>query len=61
MGGQRGEGTVREFGVHTYTLLCLKWITNKDRCSAQGTPLSVLWQPEWEGTLGQNGHTYMYG
>ena len=25
-----GEGTVREFGMHTYTLLYLKWITNKD-------------------------------
>ena len=25
-----GEGTVREFGMHMYTLLYLKWITNKD-------------------------------
>ena len=61
VGGKRGEGTGREFGVHMYMLLYLKWITNKDRCSAQGTPLSVLWQPGWEGSWGQNGHTYMYG
>ena len=24
-----GEGIVRELGMHMYTLLCLKWITNK--------------------------------
>ena len=24
------EGIVREFGIHMYTLLSLKWITNKD-------------------------------
>ena len=28
--GGRGGGTVREFGIDTYTLLYLKWITNKD-------------------------------
>ena len=26
----RGEGIVREFGMGMYTLLYLKWITNKD-------------------------------
>ena len=25
-----GEGIVREFGINTYTLLYLEWITNKD-------------------------------
>ena len=25
-----GEGIVREFGMNMYTLLYLKWITNKD-------------------------------
>ena len=25
-----GEGVVREFGMDMYTLLYLKWITNKD-------------------------------
>ena len=24
------EGIVREFGIDLYTLLCLRWITNKD-------------------------------
>ena len=26
----RGEGTVRNFGKVMYTLLYLKWVTNKD-------------------------------
>ena len=28
--GRIGEGIVREFGMDMYTLLYLKWITNKD-------------------------------
>ena len=31
----RGE-TVREFGMDMYTLLCLKWITNKDLIYSTG-------------------------
>ena len=29
-GGRRGEGIVGELGMDIYTLLYLKWITNKD-------------------------------
>ena len=29
-------GTVREFGMNMYTLLCLKWITNKDLLYSTG-------------------------
>ena len=28
--GKMGEGIAREFGMNMYTLLYLKWITNKD-------------------------------
>ena len=28
--GEVGEGIVREFGMDVYTLLYLKWVTNKD-------------------------------
>ena len=28
-GGGIVKGIVKEFGVNMYTLLCLKWITNK--------------------------------
>ena len=30
VGKERREGIVREFGLDMYTLLYLKWITNKD-------------------------------
>ena len=43
-----------------YTLLYLKWVTNKDLLIAQGTLPSVMWQPGWEGSLGEYGyHVYV--
>ena len=27
---------------------------------AQVTLLNVMWQPGWEGSLGENGYMYMY-
>ena len=30
-------------------------------CIAQGTLLNVMWQPGWEGSLGENEYMYMYG
>ena len=27
----------------------------------QGTLLNVMWQPGWEGSLGENGHVDTYG
>ena len=27
----------------------------------QGTLFSVMWQPGWVGSLGENGYMYMYG
>ena len=35
------------------------WITNKD--ITQGSLLNVVWQPGWEGSLGENGYMCMYG
>ena len=32
----RGEGIFREFGIDMYTLLYLKWITNKDLVYSTG-------------------------
>ena len=55
------EGIVREFVMVMYTLLSLKWITNKDYCTTDGTLLSGMWQPGREGSLGRNGYVYMYG
>ena len=54
------EGIAREFGMNMYTLLYLKWTTNKE-CITQGTLLNVIWQPRWERSLGENEYMYMYG
>ena len=57
-----GEWIIREFRIDMYTLLYLEWITNKDLlCIAQGTLFNVMWQPGWEGSLGESGYMYMYG
>ena len=29
-------------------------------CIVHGTLLSVMWQPGWEGSLGENGYMYVY-
>ena len=43
-----------------YTLLYLKWKTNNVLCSiARGTLLRVMWQPGWDGSLGENGHVHI--
>ena len=34
--GKQGGGIVREFGIDMYTLLYLKWITNKDLLYSTG-------------------------
>ena len=52
---------VREFGIDMYTLLYLKWITNKALLYSTGNSAQLMWQPGWEGSLGENGYMYMYG
>ena len=44
-----------------YTLLDLKWIINGTHCTVHGTLLNVMWQPGWEGGLGENRYMYTYG
>ena len=59
--GWQGQGIVREFGMVTYTLLYLKWITNKDLLYCTGNLLNVMWQPGWEGGLGGEWiHVYVW-
>ena len=48
----QGEGTVRDFGKVMYSLLYLKWISNKTYCIAQQTLLNAMCQPGWEGGFG---------
>ena len=61
VGGKVRGKIVKETGMDVYTLLYLKWMTNKDLLYTHGTLLSIMWQPGEEGSLGQNGYTYMYG
>ena len=42
-------------------LLYVKQITNKSCWAAQETLLNVMWQPGWEGSLGEDGYLYIYG
>ena len=51
MGAKDSQG----FGADLHTLLYLKWVTNS---TSQGILLHVMWQPGWEGSLGENGYMY---
>ena len=48
----------KEFGMFMYTLLYLKWITNKDLFIVQGTLFNIILGEN--GGLGENGYMYMY-
>ena len=56
-----GEGIVRQFGMDMYTVLYLKWITNKDLRSSTGNS-ARCYEAAWRGgESGEKGYTYMYG
>ena len=53
-GGGSGEGIARDFGLDMYTLLCLKWLSNKDLlCIAQGAPFNVIGSLDGRGVCGR--------
>ena len=54
------EGIVREFEMDLYTKLYLKRIPIRNYCTAHGILFNVVWQPGWEGSLGENGYMYVY-
>ena len=49
----RGEGIVRDFGKVIYTLLYLKWMTNKDLLYSTWNSAQCYVQPGWEGFQGR--------
>ena len=54
-GGEEWEGRVSEFGVDRYTLLYLKWITNKGLLYSRGNS-AQCYVEAWMGeNLGENG------
>ena len=58
-----GEGIVREFGMAMYTLLYLKWKTNKDLLYSTGNSAgcSVCGSLDGKGSLGENRYIHVYG
>ena len=59
--GGVGGGLVREFGMDMYTLLYLKWITNKDLLCSTGNSVQC-YVTVWMGKeFGENGYLYLYG
>ena len=59
--GAGGEGIVREFGIHMYTLLYLKWITNKDLLHSTGNSAQCYVAAWMEGEFGGEWiHVYVW-
>ena len=55
------EGIFRELGMDMYTLLYLKWVTNKDLLHSTGNSAQCYVATRMGGILGGNGYMYMYG
>ena len=55
------EGIVREFGMFRYTLLHLKWITNKALLYSTGNSAQCHVVAGCGGRLGENGCVHVFG
>ena len=55
------EGTVWEFRMDRYTLLYLKWITNRDLLYRSWNSIQCYVAAGCEGNLGKNGCMGTYG
>ena len=56
-----GEWIVREFGMDMYTLLYLKWITNKDLLYGIGNSAQCYVAAWMGGEFGEIGYMFMFG
>ena len=59
--GRSGEGIAREFGMDMYTVLYLKWITNKKLLYGTWDSTQCYVVVSKGGELGKNGCMYTYG
>ena len=57
----RGGGVNRETGIDSHAALCVDQITMRTNCRVQGTLLSALKRPEWEGNPKRRRHMYTCG
>ena len=55
------EQDSQRFGMHMYTLLYLKWITNKILLYSTGNSAQCYVAVWIAGEFGENGWMYMYG
>ena len=62
-GKEKGEETVREFGINMHTLLYLKWVTNKNLLYSTGNSAQLHGSLDggWGRDLEENEYTHMYG
>jgi len=56
-----GGGTVGEFGMDVSTLLCFKWMMNRDLLHSTVNAAQCYVQPGWGWGVGENGYMYMCG
>ena len=56
-----GEGIVKKFGIDVYTLLYLKWITNKDLLYSTWNSAQCYAAAWMRGDLGENRYMYTHG
>ena len=59
--GCQAEGIVRESGMDMYTLLYLRWMTNKDLLYSTGNSAQGYMAAWMGGGLGEDGFMYTYG
>ena len=58
------SGDLPHTGIEPTSLICRStgrrvlyhWLPSRVFCIAQRTLLNVMWQPGWEGSLGENGY-----
>ena len=60
-GEGRGEGVVGAFGMDMYTLLYLRWITNKVLLYNTGNSAQCYVAAWMGGEFQENGYMYTYG
>ena len=55
-----GKGELGSLGSTVHSAV-FRMDNKRGPTTAPGTLLNVMWQLGWEGSLGENGYTYMYG
>ena len=57
----RGGNHLEVRNGHIHTVIFKMDNQEGSTCVAHETLLNAVWKPRWEGSLGENGHMYIYG